>query len=121
RVAAEASRREQNPFARFDIERCAVSRDPGANDATVLDEQVVHRGAGPDRGSARSSRMLLSICPMIEAPFVSTLRPRSRAAWVRRKTLVAKANARGERLKYCTLTSSLVITTNPRFQFLSIV
>ncbi len=36
---------------------------------------------------------------------------------VRRNTRIATANARGERLKYCTERSSLVLTTNPRFQF----
>ena len=33
---------------------------------------------------------------------------------------MATANARGERLKYCTERSSLVFTTNPRFQVLAI-
>ena len=52
---------------------------------------------------------------MSDAPLVRRSRRWSRAALLRRKTRMATANARGERLKYCTERSSLVNTTNPKF------
>src|SRR6516165_6215760 len=40
---------EQNTLARLDVQRCAVARNPRAENTAVLDDQVLHGRVGPDR------------------------------------------------------------------------
>ena len=49
RVAAEAAGSEQDTLARLDIQGCAVAGNARADDAAVVDDQVLHCGVGPDR------------------------------------------------------------------------
>ena len=114
RVAAETARGEQNALARLDVERGAVAGDARADDAAVLDDEVVHRGVRPHRRLtvAEVDQHLQHLTDERRTVGQDVAAPEP-GELVRRNTRIATANARGERLKYCTERSSLVLTTNP--------
>ena len=122
RRCGEAAGREQDTLARLRRSSSTVSGDSGADDPTVLDDEVVHRGVFVQTAGTLAGHVdqrLEDLTDDRRTVGQDVASPR-RAALVRRNTRMATANARGERLKYCTERSSLVLTTNPRFQFLSI-